>query len=40
LEGFVEAPLEVIPVGGRAGEAEDVTSGAVKGRGVRLKTEL
>jgi len=41
LEGFVEAPLEVMPVAsGSAGEAGDVTSGAVRGRGVRMKTEL
>lgn len=38
LEGFVEAPSPV--VNGGAGEAEDVTSGAVRGRGLRLKTEL
>jgi len=39
--GFVEAPLEVMPVvDGRAGEVDDVASGAIRGRGMRLKTEL
>ncbi|PWW80332.1 hypothetical protein C7212DRAFT_291710 [Tuber magnatum] len=41
LEGFVEAPLEVMPIiDGRAEEVDDVTSGAVRRLGVRLKTEL